>query len=177
MIEALELSPALQALWEELGIEPHFFEGRKLCIYPEAKQFVEVDDIDGPYRICPEVLSPWLTMRDAAKAEGLNILMVSAFRSYEYQAGLIRRKLEQNIPIQEALTVVAAPGFSEHHTGFAIDINSPECEEAVTEYFEDTPEFTWLTQHAHKYGFYMSFPKGNPQGYIYEPWHWCWRSS
>ena len=86
----------------------------------------------------------------------------------------MRRKRARGLPWNEILRVSAYPGFSEHHTGCAIDIGSPACHDLV-ETFEDTREFGWLQTHALEFGFAMSYPKGNPFGVIYEPWHWMWK--
>ena len=68
---------------------------------------------------------------------------------------------------------VAPPGYSEHHTGLALDIGDldhPETDVEVS--FEETPAFEWLKNNADRFGFELSFPVGNPQGVSYEPWHW-----
>ncbi len=70
------------------------------------------------------------------------------------------------------LTVNAYPGFSEHHTGRAIDIGSPDCP-LLTEGFARTKEFAWLQTHARRFRFALSYPLGNRFGIAYEPWHWC----
>ncbi|MEW8432737.1 MAG: M15 family metallopeptidase [Candidatus Thiodiazotropha sp.] len=75
-------------------------------------------------------------------------------------------------PIADILEVLAPPGCSEHHTGRAVDIGSGEVGPLEAE-FELTPAFTWLHDHAHQFGFNLSFPQGNEFGYLYEPWHWC----
>ena len=83
---------------------------------------------------------------------------------------VFKRKFTSEIPSDEdfkaRLKYSAPSGFSEHHTGLAIDINSTE------EDFDQTPEFWWLVGRASKYGFEMSFPENNIQGLGYEPWHW-----
>lgn len=65
------------------------------------------------------------------------------------------------------------PGFSEHHTGYAVDIgdgNAPHTH--LEETFADTAAYRWLTAYAARFGFELSFPPNNPQGVMYEPWHW-----
>ena len=69
----------------------------------------------------------------------------------------------------------AAPGYSEHHTGCAVDIATPGSR-PLTEEFEDSQAFRWLTDNAGKFGFSMSYPRNNPAGFIYEPWHWACRA-
>jgi len=92
----------------------------------------------------------------------------------ERQVRIIRGKLDLGEKIDDILSSIAAPGFSEHHTGRAIDLGcdeTPPLEEA----FANTRAFAWLIRHAGEFGFTISFPQHNPQGFVYEPWHWCWR--
>jgi D-alanyl-D-alanine carboxypeptidase len=72
------------------------------------------------------------------------------------------------------LRVNAIPGYSEHHTGRALDLHTGEAE-PLSETFELEPAFAWLQEHALTYGFTMSYPKNNELGIAYEPWHWCYR--
>ena len=96
---------------------------------------------------------------------------LSGFRTFDYQAELIRKKLAGGQEIGEILRVNAAPGFSQHHTGNAIDIATPGSR-PLTEEFEHSPAFRWLTGNAGRFGFSMTYPKDNSAGFIYEPWHW-----
>ena len=73
-----------------------------------------------------------------------------------------------------ALPIFAAPGFSEHHTGRALDIGTPGFVD-LEENFETTAAFAWLQVHAEEFGFTLSYPKGGTRGIGYEPWHWLWR--
>ncbi|MFC4891513.1 D-alanyl-D-alanine carboxypeptidase family protein [Pseudofrancisella aestuarii] len=116
----------------------------------------------------------WNKMYQAAKQDNVELFIVSGFRSYEYQQGIINRKLAKGIPLEEIKKVNALPGMSEHHTGRAIDFTTVGEDEVLTERFEETVAFEWLTKNAHKYGFKMSFPRDNKYGFIYEPWHWCY---
>ena len=102
---------------------------------------------------------------DAAK-EGLNLFIVSGYRSYEYQKNLYNRYVARDGKAQ-ADTYSARPGHSEHQTGLAFDICSLETS------FENTAEGKWLAANSYKYGFILRYPKGKQPitGYIYEPWH------
>jgi D-alanyl-D-alanine carboxypeptidase len=76
--------------------------------------------------------------------------------------------------LTDILRSVAAPGCSEHHTGCALDLGddtSPPLEES----FGRTMAFRWLVRHAARFHFRLSYPRRNPQGLVYEPWHWRWR--
>jgi LAS superfamily LD-carboxypeptidase LdcB len=82
------------------------------------------------------------------------------------------RKLAAGQTVAQILTVSAPPGYSEHHTGRALDLTAAGCE-PLTEAFEALPAFTWLAAQAEQFGFVMSYPRNNPHGVVYEPWHWC----
>ena len=108
----------------------------------------------------------------AAKQDGLDLMLASAYRSYSYQEGLYNTYVKQQGQ-STADTQSARPGYSEHQTGLAADIEpaSRECE--VTTCFADMPEGKWLAEHAYEYGFVIRYPQGKADvtGYIYEPWH------
>ncbi|HRQ63716.1 MAG TPA: D-alanyl-D-alanine carboxypeptidase family protein [Xanthomonadaceae bacterium] len=125
--------------------------------------------------LVPAAAQAWRGMRTAAHRDGVELEIVSSFRSVAYQAAIFRRKRARGLRLDQILNVNAAPGFSEHHSGRALDIGTPGCPPAE-EPFEDTAAFAWLTRHGADFGFVMSYPRDNPQGFIYEPWHWCWRS-
>ena len=144
--------------------------------FHEAESLVSVGpDYHGrEAMMLPAAASAWLRMIAAASRDGHNLLLISAFRSIAHQAEIIRRKRAKGLSWDEILKVSAYPGFSEHHTGCAVDSASPLCP-ALTEDFERTPEFAWLAQHAVTFCFHMSYPKSNPFGVSFEPWHWMWR--
>jgi D-alanyl-D-alanine carboxypeptidase len=107
-----------------------------------------------------------------AKQDGLELMVASAYRSYAYQDGLYATYVRQQGQTT-ADTQSARPGYSEHQTGLAVDIEpaSRECE--VEQCFADLPEGQWIAAHAHEYGFIIRYPKNKETttGYIYEPWH------
>jgi D-alanyl-D-alanine carboxypeptidase len=74
--------------------------------------------------------------------------------------------------IDEILLVNAIPGYSEHHTGRALDLHAGDGKPLETA-FENHPAFSWLCDHAAEFNFHLSYPRGNPDGINYEPWHWC----
>ncbi len=141
--------------------------------FDDALELVEVGPnlVGRMQRLAPEAAERWRGLvADAAEA-GIELLIVSGFRSIEYQAGLIRNKLEAGQAIEQILEVNTAPGFSEHHTGRAVDIATPGSR-PLTEDFETTAAFRWLEAHASRFGFSMTYPRDNPWGIAYEPWHW-----
>ncbi|WHN65950.1 M15 family metallopeptidase [Cysteiniphilum sp. QT6929] len=124
-----------------------------------------------------EAYHAWLKMQQSALQDGVNLMIVSAFRSYLYQANIILNKLNKGLLLEDILKVSALPGFSEHHTGCALDFTSDEESEVLTEGFEQTKAFKWLSKHAIKFHFSLSYPRDNTYGFIYEPWHWCYKTS
>ncbi len=164
----------LRELHQALGIPENYGRDGLKPAYDEATNLVEV----GPNRVgqmqslSVETAAAWQDMLRAASADGVTLTIVSGFRSVAYQAGLIRKKIDAGQSLSEILAVNAAPGFSEHHSGRAIDIATPGSR-PLTEEFEQTAAFAWLNRNASRFGFSMTYPRDNPQGFIYEPWHWA----
>ena len=117
----------------------------------------------------------WLKMQKSAKNDDVILYIVSGFRSYAYQQSIIDRKLEKGIALEDIKKVNAMAGMSEHHTGCAIDFTTENEADVLTESFENTKAFRWLTDNAGKFGFKMSFARDNKLGFVYEPWHWCFQ--
>lgn len=125
--------------------------------------------------LAPRAARAWARMHEAAVRDGVELQVVSAYRSVEYQLGVLRRKLERGLSIEQILRLSAAPGYSEHHTGRALDITTSGFA-ALEEEFENSPAFSWLRKNAQSYNFALSYPRGNRHGIAYEPWHWCWKA-
>jgi len=159
-----------------LGIPDDYPGTRGLDPQPEATELVSIGATpDGrEVQLSPEAAKAWARMRDSARKSGIEILVLSGFRSVERQRALIEAKLSTGQDIGEILKTVAAPGFSEHHTGRALDVAVPE-HPTLTEAFADTPAFNWLNRNAGAFGFSLSYPKDNPHGFVYEPWHWLFK--
>src|SRR3546814_12375411 len=98
---------------------------------------------------------PYTTLFRSAAVYGVELLLISAFRSIEFQAALVRDKLARGITIDEILMVNAPPGYSEHHSGRAIDIGARGIA-PLDEAFEVTPAFAWLSAQAVHFGFSRS---------------------
>lgn len=159
-----------------LGISDDLLESKRLPFYHDAQELeiAETDASGASYLLVPEAAAAWRALKQAAQQDDIVVELVSAFRGIERQAEIIRAKLARGMPIETILTLSAPPGYSEHHTGRAVDINTPGCE-ATEEPFEHTDAFDWLTQHASRFRFTLSYPRGNSLGFIYEPWHWCYQ--
>jgi D-alanyl-D-alanine carboxypeptidase len=141
-----------------------------------ALAFIGYDIHDRAQWLQPRAARAWFALRQAAAIEQVELQVVSAFRSIEYQLGILRRKRERGQDIEDILRVSAAPGYSEHHSGRALDLTTPGFA-ALEEDFEKSPAFRWLQRHGAKHGFALSFPRGNRHGIAYEPWHWCWHAA
>jgi D-alanyl-D-alanine carboxypeptidase len=164
----------LRELHTELGIPADYGLDGQRPEFDEAVELVEVGpNLVGRMQcLTPETAASWQEMLTAARVDGIALMIVSGFRDFEYQASLIRKKIDAGQALNEILAVNAAPGFSEHHTGRAVDIASPGTR-PLTEEFEGSEAFAWLERNAANYGFSMSYPRDNPEGFIYEPWHWA----
>ncbi len=163
----------LRELHKELGIHANYGLETGLQAFDEASELVEIGPnlVGHIQRLTPETGKRWADMAAAAAEVNILLLVVSGFRGVNYQADLIRKKIAAGQLIGDILKVNTAPGFSEHHTGTAIDIATPGSR-PLTEDFENTEAFQWLTEEAVGFGFSMTYPRENPWGISYEPWHW-----
>ena len=118
-------------------------------------------------------------MQQAAAADGLDLRLLSGYRSHDLQESIFFDVAsERNQTAEERALVSAPPGYSEHSTGYALDIGDGEAPEThLSTDFVQTPLFRWLEDHAARYHFTLSFPEGNPQGVSFEPWHWRYEGS
>ncbi len=166
---------SLPQIWTELGIPADYAARRRLALQPEAIQLIRIGATANGRELLltPPAATAWTQMQHAAAAESVALQAVSAFRSVARQAEIIRTKLAGGETIGAILSVNAAPGYSEHHTGRALDLTTPGCVPLIGE-FAETPAFRWLAGQATRFGFRLSFPRGNPHGIAFEPWHWCW---
>ena len=167
----------IRRIHHALGIPADYRERTGLAQQSTPDDLVDIglDMFGRPQRLRRAAAAAWLQMQARAQAEGVVVQVVSAYRSLDYQVGLIRDKLEAGEDILDILTRVAAPGFSEHQSGCALDLGCPDCD-PVTDAFEGTPAHQWLTRFATEFDFHLSYPRDNPHGVVYEPWHWCFES-
>ena len=164
----------LRELHDELGIPADYGDNLNRPHFDEAAELIDVGPnlVGRMQQLTPETAVAWQAMVHAAATDGVRLLIVSGFRSVDYQARLIRKKINAGQSITEILTVNAAPGYSEHHSGCAVDIATPGSR-PLTEDFENTDAFAWLAENAAQHGFSLSYPRNNPGGFTYEPWHWA----
>ena len=141
--------------------------------YPEARANDLVDAAPG-IALQREAAEAFLAMQRHAAADGVSLRLLSGFRSIQLQKHLFFDVgSERNQSAEQRARVSAPPGFSEHSTGYALDIGDGRRSGTnLSQSFEATPAFAWLEQNANRYHFSLSFAAGNPQGVSYEPWHW-----
>ncbi len=141
--------------------------------YPEARASDLVDAAPG-IALHREAAGAFLAMQRAAAADGVSLRLLSGFRSIELQKHLFFDVgSERNQSAEQRARVSAPPGFSEHSTGYALDVgDGANPGTNLSQSFEATPSYGWLVQNANRYHFSLSFPAGNSQGVSYEPWHW-----
>ena len=110
-------------------------------------------------------------MKNAAQKDGIYLNIVSRYRSYDVQEYLYKSYEEKYTNVD---TFSAKPGYSEHQTGLAFDLNGEDQETSSNEKFEGTEQYKWLNENAYKYGFILRYPKDKIDitGYKFEPWHY-----
>ena len=148
---------------------------RGLPAHPEAVLLAPAgrDRLGRRHWLQPVACRAWKRLREAARVDGVDLELVSSFRSVRDQRRILSRKLRQGQSLEEILRVNAPPGYSEHHSGCAIDLAMPG-EPLLIESFENSAGFAWLARNGSRFGFGLSYPRDNHFGFIYEPWHWCY---
>lgn len=171
-----EYAQRIARLHQELGIAPDYSQCFGLTLCTEAEHLISIglDVFQRERFLIAGAASAWQTMQQAAATDGVVLQVVSAFRSVDYQGELLQKKMANGQGMDEILKVSAAPGYSEHHSGCALDLTTPDYT-PLEECFEQSPAFAWLQAHAAEFEFYLSYPRDNAHGIAYEPWHWCWK--
>jgi D-alanyl-D-alanine carboxypeptidase len=142
-----------------------------------SEDFQAIDLIDVPseyhledgksYKLNEEALENFKEMSKAADKDQIDLTIVSAYRSHDYQQGLYER-YKNSQGKDQADTFSARSGHSEHETGLAIDINQ------ISNSFKDTNAYAWLIENAKDYGYILRYKEDQSHrtGYMYEPWHY-----
>lgn len=169
------LTDKYRYIWRRMGIVQEIIRQRNLPLFDEADglEMVEPFHDERQFLLTPNAVRAWGRMKSAADRDNVEIYIVSAFRSVQRQSELILRKLDAGQHLEKVLEVLAPPGCSEHHTGNALDLATRDAQ-PLDPAFDSTAALTWLKGNASQYGFNLSFPRDNPFGYVYEPWHWCY---
>ena len=183
---AVVFGPALLARFSSTGsvvegiAERPSQDGRLLGHFPYAEaQSMDLVEVVSGLRLHVEAAEALRAMQRAAAADGIDLRLLSGYRSHALQKGIFFDvKSERNQTATERAKVSAPPGYSEHSTGMAVDLGDGQQQNTnLSESFETTRAFRWLQDHAASYHFTLSFPRANPQGVSYEPWHWRFEGS
>ncbi|KAK9824341.1 hypothetical protein WJX72_009547 [[Myrmecia] bisecta] len=167
-IPAISIPTTLRAAAEK----PSQMMGHARYAEAQPHELVEVRGFFRREQLRPSAAQALQQMQQAADADGVRLVVVSGFRSVEVQSELFfESKAERLQTAAERSEVLAPPGFSEHHTGYAVDLGDESIgQTGLTVDFEHSRAFEWLQQHAAGHHFHLSFPRG---GFVaFEPWHW-----
>ncbi len=125
-----------------------------------------------------EAAATFAKMKADAEVEGVTLVAISGFRSVVDQEKLFARQIQRQGSEAAAARLSAPPGYSEHHTGFALDIGDGAQPKTDVKFeFENTKAYRWLQTNGRRYGVELSFPLNNTQGVSFEPWHWRFTNS
>lgn len=172
---AVPLQTGIQAAFRQVGVP--LVDDSLLGHLPyEVAPEDELQTLSGHngVRLRRSAAQRFLAMADAARADGVYLQAGSGFRTIEDQQRLFfDLKAQRGQRAAERAEVSAPPGYSEHHTGYAVDIlDANRSDTNLSVSFEQTPAFQWLQENSARYSFELSFPRDNPRGISYEPWHW-----
>ena len=141
---------------------------------------VKLSNINGSQYADSRIIADIYRMMDAAADDGVDLMICSAYRSYERQKTLFNNKInklmDSGMTYLESYKVgsmnVTVPGTSEHHLGLALDILTGSYT-TMDDGFGDTEAGKWLAKNAPDYGFILRYPQGKEEitGIVYEPWH------
>ncbi len=178
MINLETYKERIRLFHETLKIPVNYELSHGLPLHMEADHLVSIENdiFDRPQKLIYSAGKQWAQMKKSASSDGINIKVVSAFRSVNYQVEVITRKLNKGEKINRILEIIAAPGYSEHHTGRALDLTTDNCEH-LSEFFEKTEAFAWLTKNASRFSFRLSYPRNCKEKINYEPWHWVYNGN
>ena len=174
-------------LYVEIGLDQDFYTNineltnykktttliNKYYKLPDDYKFDDLVDLDKPYsndgkkKVRSVIINSLVNMINDAKEDGVNLYVISAYRTNEDQDFLFNNSIKKN-GVNHALMYSAKKGHSEHQLGLAVDFNT------TRESFDQTKEYEWLQNNAYKYGFIKRYPKDKEfiTGYGYEPWHY-----
>ena len=158
---------------DRLGLSSDFIIKRKLQSFDDAINLVvaDVSQSGREHELVLEAANAWQAMKAAAYTQDISLIIVSAYRSFNRQCEIVLQSIEQGEQAPSIFKTSAPPGYSEHHSGKAIDIGTMGCK-PLSQEFADTYAFKWLVENAKDFGFRLSYPKNNKYAFKYEPWHW-----
>ena len=162
----------LDEIYLKLNINKELIEG---IIILEEKNIISIglNSLGKEIFLSKKCALAWDIMQKDAISDSIEISILSGFRSYYKQYEIINYKLNNGLNLEEILKENKLPGLSQHHSGNAIDIISNSYKLSLE--FEKTLAYTWLVNNAYKYGFFLTYPKDNKDGIMFEPWHWYFK--
>lgn len=122
--------------------------------------------------VASRAAAAFVNMADSAATDSVRLMVQSGYRSPGYQRKIIVRRMKDGKSFDEIARYVAPPGYSEHHTGRAMDL---VCGDSVKTAFAGSNCYPWLKEHASRFGFYETYPKDSPDSIPWEPWHWTYQ--
>ena len=146
---------------------------------PLPEEFVPADLVElpaafgsGTHTLQQEAAEAAENLFAAAHQDGIDLTVISAYRSFEYQQELYDNYVAQH-GTEMTNEMSAMPGHSEHQTGLALDVDTPGGQDTLRQSFGDTDAGQWLVDHAHEFGFVIRYPQDaeDVTGFHYEPWH------
>lgn len=153
--------------------------GRRLLLGHRAFDEAPAEDLvalsaNGSIRLRAAAAVQYDAMAADAAAAGIRLVPLSGYRSHaEQETVFFSLKAARGQNAQTRAEVSAPPGYSEHHTGYAIDIgDASQAETHLSQSFADSRAYPWMEANAVRFGFELSFPPDNLQGVAFEPWHW-----
>jgi len=163
----------LEHLHDEIAKGTDRLFGHRRHVEAPRSKLVSIQGYDRTELLRPGAAQAFLRMRSSARRDGINLHLVSGFRSIADQEALyFGIKASRMQSARERARVSAPPGYSEHHTGFALDICDDEARGGLDESFAERKAFEWLRENARAFNFELSFPLHNSDGVAFEPWHW-----
>ena len=139
---------------------------------PDDLVELETNAAEGTHRLREEAAEATEALFAAAAEDGIDLTVISSYRSYAYQQELYDNYVSQ-YGSEHTNEMSARPGHSEHQTGLALDVDTPGGEHSLSTSFGDTEAGQWVADHAHEYGFVIRYPQDQDDitGFSYEPWH------
>ncbi len=166
LVKLSQTDPELLKKYSKVSFLNENYEPKRLVKIGSEYLFNKVDE-----EYMHASVLPYLErMIDRAERSNVDLKVVSAYRSFGTQATL-KTQYKVIYGAGTANQFSAEQGFSEHQLGTTVDLTGMSLGTNLTTAFEATPEFKWLEENAYKFGFVLSYPKGNTY-YQYEPWHW-----
>ena len=170
--DSTDVATILYSIYNKAGIDTSLLTLDKDIVMQEMDlEYIGKDIYGRKQYLYSDAAIAWGIMKEAATSSGINLLFVSGFRSYSYQSGIIKRKIDKGLLIEDILKYNKLPGYSEHHSGRAIDITNSQFT-GLSNDFKYTDEYKWLLENCDRFGFRLTYKEDNNSGIMFEPWHW-----